>query len=134
MMITLNVRVCNVCVCACARAGRRLRHRGEGRRGGLHASAERHGHPVFHSRRAERRLQAAVLRPAPGQRLLPASPGRPSAARTLPRARAGKLAIKMQFVSRLADNDDVDSGRGIMNACVNVCLLVGVVMVGSPAG
>lgn len=66
-----------MCVCVCARAGRRLRHRGEGRRGGLQASAERHGHPVFHSRRAERRLQAAVLRPAPGQRLLPASPGRP---------------------------------------------------------
>lgn len=59
-----------------------------------------------------------------------------SVARTLPRTRAGKLPIKMQFVSRLADNGDVDSGRGIMIACVNVCLLVGVgvVMVGSPAG
>lgn len=110
-----------MCVCG----GRRLRHRGEGRRGGLQATAERHGHPVLHSGRAERRVQAAVLRPTPGERLLPATSGRPlRRARALLRARAGKLVLKMQFVSRLADNDNVDRGRGIMNASENVCLLV----------
>lgn len=45
-------------------------------------------------------------------------------------ARAGTLAIKMQFVSCLADNDNVDRGREIMNAFENVCLLVGVGMAG----
>lgn len=53
----------------------------------------------------------------------------PCVAHALPRARAGKLALKMQFVSRLADNDNVDKARGIMNASVNVCLLVGLVVV-----
>lgn len=62
-------------ICVCVSAGRGLYYRGEGWWGGLQASAERHGHLVFHSRGAKRHLQTAVLCPSSGECLLPAAPG-----------------------------------------------------------